>query len=228
MSDGVLFGKKQNQKPAYTGLQLNTSVGTLPIPILWGQQKMTGNLIWYNGFTAYQKDAGGGKGGGKSHAFGGGGQKETDYRADIILALCEGPVYNIGFTWKDQGLFAAWYLNLFLTGGDQNQQPWVWTELWYPAQAVAYSGTAYMSAAWYQMGTTPTIGNLAFEVIGNMSGSGVNGVDADPAAVIFDFLTTRDTALASTPPQSTLDPVGSGGDAAYKAIAARSASASRR
>ena len=64
-----------------------------------------------------------------------------------------------------------------------------WTELFYPSQAVAYSGTAYMAAAWYQMGTTPTIGNLSFEVYGNMSGSGVNGVDADPAAVIFDFLT---------------------------------------
>ena len=186
---GFLLGKKQNQKPAYTGLQLNTSVGTLPIPLLWGRQKMTGNLIWYNGFIAYQKDASGGKGGGKRHALGGGGQKETDYRADIILALCEGPVYNIGFTWKDQGLYAAWYLNLFLTGGDQNQQPWIWTELFYPSQNIAYSGTAYMSAAWYQMGTTPTIGNLSFEVIGNMSGSGVNGIDADPAAVIFDFLT---------------------------------------
>ena len=166
-----LLGKKQNQKPAYTGLQLNTAVGTLPIPLLWGRQKMTGNLIWYNGFTAYQKDASGGKGGGKSHLLGGGGQKETDYRADIILALCEGPVSGIGFTWKDQGLYAYQYLMFNLFGGDQNQQPWIWTELWYPAQVVSYSGTAYMAAAWYQMGTTPTIGNLSFETIGNMSGT---------------------------------------------------------
>ena len=43
---GFLFGKKQNQKPDYTGLQLNTAVGTLPIPLLWGRQKMSGNLIW--------------------------------------------------------------------------------------------------------------------------------------------------------------------------------------
>ena len=51
---GFLLGKKKNQKPDYTGLQLNTAVATLPIPILWGRQKMTGNLIWYNGFTAYK------------------------------------------------------------------------------------------------------------------------------------------------------------------------------
>ena len=62
-------------------------------------------------------------------------------------------------------------------------------EFWYPAQVVAYSGTACMAAPWYQMGNTPTIGNLSFEVFGNMNGSGANGIDADPAAVIFDFLT---------------------------------------
>ena len=186
---GFLLGKKQNQKPAYTGLQLNTAVATLPIPLLWGRQKMSGNLIWYNGFTAYQKDASGGKGGGKSHAFGGGGAKETDYRADIILALCEGPISGTGFTWKDQGIYAASYLMFNPFFGDQEQPPWAWLEWWYPAQILAYSGTACMGAAWYQMGATPTIGNLSFEVFGNMMGSGANGVDADPAAVIFDFLT---------------------------------------
>ena len=53
---------------------------------------MTGNLIWYNGFTAYKGNKGKG---GKSHALsglGGGDNSETDYRADIILALCEGPI----------------------------------------------------------------------------------------------------------------------------------------
>ena len=51
---GWLFGRKKNQKPDYTGLQLNTAVATVPIPILWGQNKLAGNLVWYNGFTAYQ------------------------------------------------------------------------------------------------------------------------------------------------------------------------------
>ena len=63
--------------------------------------------------------------------------------------------------------------------------------MFYPPQAVAYAGTAYMAAAWYQMGTTPEIGNLAFEVYGNLAGTGANGTDADPALVIFDFLTAQ-------------------------------------
>jgi hypothetical protein len=189
---GWLFGHKKNQKPDYTGLQLNTAVGTLPIPILWGRQKMSGNLIWYNGFTAYQAKAKGGKGGGKSHALSGltgGDQTETNYRADIILALCEGPTITTGFTWKDQSISTAAYLMFNMITGVPDQPVWGWLSLFYPAQAVSYSGTAYMAAAWYQMGTTPTIGNVSFEVLGNMTGTGANGIDADPALVISDFLT---------------------------------------
>ena len=65
---GFLGGKKKNVKPDFTGLQLQTAVSTLPIPLLWGRQKMTGNLIWYNGFTAYKGNKGKG---GKSHALSG-------------------------------------------------------------------------------------------------------------------------------------------------------------
>jgi hypothetical protein len=188
-----LLGKKVDQKPAYTGLQLNTSVATLPIPILWGRQKMSGNLIWMNGFTSFQTEP---KGKGKSHALSGltgGSQKQTEYRADIILALCEGPINGIGFTWKDQSISTFQYLMFNAYGGGSGpageQDVWNWTTWWYPSQALHYPGTAYMAAAWYQMGMTPTIGNLTFEVFGNLAGSGVNGHDADPAQVILDFLT---------------------------------------
>ena len=218
---GFLGGKKKNVKPDYTGLQLQTAVSTLPIPLLWGRQKMSGNLIWYNGFTAYQGKKGKG---GKSHALsgiGGGNTAETDYRADIILALCEGPIENVGFTWQNQSLYNYQLLmfNLFNGGNGPagEQAVWPWTEVFYSPQAVAYAGTAYMAAAWYQMGTTPEIGNLAFEVIGNMAGSGANGVDADPAPVIFDFLTNARYGAGFDPAsidQTTL--FGAGGDASLQ------------
>ena len=218
---GFLGGKKKNVKPDFTGLQLQTAVSTLPIPLLWGRQKMTGNLIWYNGFTAYKGNKGKG---GKSHALsglGGGNNAETDYRADIILALCEGPILDVGFTWQNQSLYNYHLLMMNLFGGGSGpageQDVWVWTEVFYPSQAVAYAGTAYMAAAWYQMGTTPEIGNLAFEVIGNMSGTGANGVDADPAPVIFDFLTNARYGAGFDPAsidQTTL--FGPGGDASLQ------------
>ncbi len=41
------FGRKKTDvKPDYTGLQLQTSVSTLPIPILWGRNKLAGNVLW--------------------------------------------------------------------------------------------------------------------------------------------------------------------------------------
>ena len=185
---GWLLGRKKNQKPDYTGLQLNTAVATLPIPILWGQNKLAGNLVWYNGFTAYQaKNKGkGGKGG----ILGGGGDNTTtNYRADIILAMCEGSAQPGAFTWKNQSIYAWWYFGFQFYSGIADGQVWPWTSFWYPSQALSYAGTAYFAAAWYQMGTTPTIGNLTFEMFGNLAGTGSNHIDANPALVIEDFLT---------------------------------------
>ena len=84
--------------------------------------------------------------------------------------MCEGPIQGTNFIWKDQCLFNATVMNMLIFGGDENQEIWSWPDLLYPAQQVTYSGTAYAAAAWYQMGQTPTIGNLTFEVYGNLSG----------------------------------------------------------
>ena len=45
------------------------------------------------------------------------------------------------------------------------------------------------AAASYHLGDTAAIGNHNFEVFGVLAGTGVNGIDADPAQVIYDFLT---------------------------------------
>ena len=37
-------------KPDYTGLQIQTATSTLPIPIVWGQTKVGGNVVWYANF----------------------------------------------------------------------------------------------------------------------------------------------------------------------------------
>ena len=42
--------KSSSTKPDYTGLQLQTSVNTLPIPIVWGRTKLAANVIWYANF----------------------------------------------------------------------------------------------------------------------------------------------------------------------------------
>ena len=81
--------RNNNAKPDYTALQVQTSTSTLPIPIVWGQNKLAPNLIWYANFKAVP--GGSGKGvGGKGGAFGAGAAASADYTytADLIMALC--------------------------------------------------------------------------------------------------------------------------------------------
>ena len=112
-----LFGGGQTTTPDYTGLQIQTAVNTLPIPIVWGESKVAPNVIWYNNFQI----GGGGKGGGKGGMFSGGNQ--TTYTAAVMLALCEGPIANINQVWKNQSVYSAGQLGLSLfTGTDATER----------------------------------------------------------------------------------------------------------
>ena len=170
---GFLGGKKKNVKPDFTGLQLQTAVATLPIPLLWGRQKMTGNLIWYNGFTAYQRSKQG-KGRQEPRALGLGGGEQTakPTTAPTSSSPCAKGRSRTSASSGRTSRSTTTASDVLLFGGEQEQaNVGVADVVFYPPQAVAYSGTAYMAAAWYQMGTTPEIGNLSFEVFGNMSGT---------------------------------------------------------
>ena len=202
----------KGQKPDYTGLQLQTSVTTLPIPIGWGQFKISPNVIWYENFQSQ------GGSGGKGHLFSGGSSSQTiTYTADIIMALCEGPIAGIGQIWKDQSVYFLSTLGLTQFNGSTPQSVWGYLSSNYSAQAIAYQGTAYVCAASYQLGQTAGIGNHNFEIFGNLWGSGINGIDADPALVIQDFLTNSQYGAgfpSSSINTSTL--LGSSGDSSLQ------------
>ena len=181
-----LRGKKSpGVAPDFTGLQLQTSVNTLPIPIVWGQTKLSANVIWYNNFkaTAQTTKSSGKGGGGKSTVSG------YTYSADLMMALCEGPIVGIGTIWKNQSTFSLASLGLSFLPGTTPQTVWGYLAANDPAQALSYQGTAWVGAGSYQLGASANIGNHNFEVIGVLAGTGINGVDADPALVISDFLT---------------------------------------
>ena len=207
--------KKSNVKPDYTSLEVQTSTSTLPIPLVWGKAKLAGNLIWFNNFRAIAQTSGG-KGGGKG---GGGGGTVTGYTyyADLIIALCEGPISLITTVWQNQGVYTPSYLGLGLAPGSTPQTPWSYVVTNYPAQALGYPGVAYAAAASFNLGETATIGNLNFEVLGPLVGTGVNNLDADPAQVIYDFLTNAQYGVgfdASAISGTAL--FGSGGDASLQ------------
>ena len=211
----ALFGGgQQTTAPDFTGLQIQTAVNTLPIPIVWGESKLAPNVIWYNNFQIYQ---GGGKdSGGKGGLFGSG-SNETTYSAAVILAMCEGPIAGINQVWKNESVYSLSQLELSLFTGTTPQTEWSYLATAYPTQALAYQGTAYVAASNYNLGDSATLDNHNFEVQGFYYGTGLNGLDADPAQIVCDFLTNAQYGLGF--PQASIDAstlFGSGGDASYQ------------
>lgn len=192
--------RNDNAKPDYTALQLQTSTSILPVPIVWGQNKISVNVLWYTNFQAVP--GGSGKGiGGKGGLVGDGNSAGADYTytADIILGLCEGPIDGIGLIWKDLSIYAPLELGLGTEFGTTPQAVWSYLAEIYPDNALAYQGTAYFWGEGYDLGDSASIGNHNVEILGVLSGSGVNGIDADPAFVIQDFLTNAQYGCGFSP-----------------------------
>ena len=103
------------------------------------------------------------------------------YTADIMMALCEGPINGIGLVWKDLSVYFLAELGLGNYNGTTPQAVWPYLAALYPYNALAYQGTAYVWGAGYNLGDSASIGNHNFEIYGILSSSGVNGIDADPA-----------------------------------------------
>lgn len=78
-------------------VQINQSVQGYPLPALMGRAKIQQSLLWVDGFTAKQVSQGGGKGMG-----GGKGGTSYLYSADVIAALCCGPISGVGDVWSGQ------------------------------------------------------------------------------------------------------------------------------
>ena len=176
---------KSNQlKPDYTGLEIQTAANTLPIPIVYGRQKVSGNVIWYDDFIALaQKSGGGGKGGGGGQTTG------YNYYVNFAMALCEGPIGGINVVYKDQSLYLYQWLGLTFYNGSTPQTAWSGFLAGGSEQLLSYQGTAFVAAQFYNLGGSGSLGNHNFEILGLLAGTGINGVDADPAQVVYDFLT---------------------------------------
>jgi len=208
----IFGGPKSSLKPDYTGLQLQTATATLPIPILWGQSKLAPNVVFYANFRTHNV-----KSGGKGGLFSSSTTTGYNYSADVILALCEGPISNIGYVWRDQSTYTLASLGLTLFNGTTPQSLWSYLAATYPNEALAYQGTAYVCAANYQLGGAASIGNHNFEIVGILAGTGVNGIDADPAQVIYDFLTNAQYGAGFAPASINLTTLyGTGGDASLQ------------
>jgi putative tail protein len=186
---GILRGgSNAKQRTAIGSLQFQTSQKGGTIPLVYGTTRVAPNLIQYDDFTPTPATSGiKGKGGGGGKT----GSGEYDYSASVILGVCQGPVTGFGMVWWNKNtapLAAMPGLSTINLGADGQPADPYWVTN-HPATVLNYSGTANVTLDNYQLGMSAALPNFSFEVIGIESSSGINGYDANPAAIITDFLT---------------------------------------
>ena len=86
---GSSVGRSRHVKPDYTGLQLQTSASTLPIPIFYGrQQGRAERRLLVSNFRRRRASRAAARAGCSAAVR----RTGYDYTADLIMALCEGPI----------------------------------------------------------------------------------------------------------------------------------------
>jgi hypothetical protein len=189
----MMFGAKKqtiaNEEQRVGALRIQSSAYGLCIPLVWGTNRVSGNLIWYGDFQATAhttKEEVGGKGGG-------GGTVTTNttytYATALAMGLCEGPVESIGAVWSAKSRTTMSELGFSVLLGSHSQSPWTYLTSKHPAEALVYPGTCYVANGSFSLGGSPNLPNLSFEVRGPRI-VGLGGIkDASPAGIITDFLT---------------------------------------
>lgn len=149
------------------------------VPEILGTTRISGNVIYYDDFTAYEhrETQRSGKGGHSSKTV----TISYTYTVAVILGLCEGPIQGLKRVWigKDIYTYPNDTIQLTLFAGETNQKPWAYTLGKHPDKALSYSGLAYMAGV-IDLGDSGSMPNYNFEVVGKMTDTG-DGIDVNPA-----------------------------------------------
>lgn len=156
-----------------------------PVMEVLGTTRISGNVIYYDDFTAHehretQKSGKGGKSKSTSITY--------TYTVAVILGLCEGPVAGIGKIWKDKEIYNYPDDNVPLTlfTGTADQQPWAYVVGKHPERALAYENLAYMAGV-IDLGDSASMPSYNFEVRGKLLNTG-DGIDVNPMDYILYVL----------------------------------------
>jgi hypothetical protein len=184
-----MFGGGQPQAQTQTvasGVSIQSSCYGNVVPVIYGQSRLTGNLLWYGDFQAIPVQSAlgnGGKGGNGSS-----GSTSYDYKASFIFALGEGPLGGVVNVWatKRKQTFANSHFSF--ANGTLGQATWGYLTTNFPAAALGYSGMGYVYVSAYDLGSSAQLPNLSYEVTG-IGANAISGLpDADPALVVTDVL----------------------------------------
>ena len=190
-----------SSEPRIGALRVQTSAYGMCIPIVYGTQRISANMIWYGDFTPIAKtttQSAGGKGGSVDT------QNTTyTYTAAFMLGLCEGAIVGVDRIWKGKDLLTdrtvvsdgvstvespMTQLNLELALGALSQPVWGHLTTYHPTQALNYPFLAHLRSGEYALGSSPSLENHSFEV---KTQSSVGLDDTDPYDVVYDLLTNQ-------------------------------------
>ena len=94
------------EEPRLGTLRVQTSMYGLAQPMVWGQTRVTGNLLWFGNFRAVASTTTQQQGG-----KGGGGVTQIDtkysYYAAAMLGIAQGPIVGVASAWKGKRRFSG-------------------------------------------------------------------------------------------------------------------------
>ena len=188
---GLFGGTKAKGLPnAVPALNIQQSSYGVPVSIVYGTNRTSGNMIWYSDFNQVLVSTGGssGKGGVAGGGGKGGGSQSYNYYASFMIGVCEGQISGINQVWASKQTYA----NLaavpgVLFNGALGQSPWGYLTTNHPTQADPYNKLAYVAFQNLLLGTSAETPQFSFEVQG-LQIIGDGNQDALPSNVITDFI----------------------------------------
>lgn len=160
---------------------VNTAEYGAPVTEILGTTRISGNVIYYDDFTAieHREEMHSGKGGGHTQV-----NITYTYTVAVALGLCEGEIEGIRQVWigKNVYTYPSDTIQLTLFKGTKNQEPWAYTVGKHPDKALPYSGLAYMAGV-VDLGSGGYLPQYNFEVQGKLLHTG-DGIDVNPADYI--------------------------------------------
>lgn len=160
---------------------VNTAEYGASVTEILGTTRISGNVIYYDDFTAieHREEMHSGKGGGHTQV-----NITYTYTVAVALGLCEGEIEGIRQVWigKNVYTYPSDTIQLTLFKGTKNQEPWAYTVGKHPDKALPYSGLAYMAGV-VDLGSGGYLPQYNFEVQGKLLHTG-DGIDVNPADYI--------------------------------------------
>jgi len=150
------------QQQTIGDLRMQTSSYGTTIPIVFGTQRLAGNIIWAADKVPYTIESGG-KGGAPATTG-------TGYTASMAIALCKGPILGVSKIWADGQLIVDCSTGsspligqLYLGSNSQLPDPTMESALG-AGNVPAYRGLAYIVLNQYDLGVAGRVPIFSFEV----------------------------------------------------------------